>query len=119
MSRDDQAKRFWADVYEGLAAPHGGLFGAVTSRAEAQVLRLSLVYALLDESAVIRVEHLRAALALWQYAEDSARYTFGGSTGDPVDDKILAILRTGPAPTKEIHDKTHRRLSAGEIGDAG
>jgi len=25
---------------------------------------------------------------------------------------------TGPATTREIHDKTHRRLSAGEIGGA-
>ena len=48
---------------------HSGLYGAVTSRAEAQVVRLSLIYALLDCSPVIRQEHLLAALALWEYCE--------------------------------------------------
>jgi non-canonical (house-cleaning) NTP pyrophosphatase len=77
-----------------------------------------MIYALLDESAVVRVEHLRAAMALWRYAEDSARYIFGGSTGVPLDDKILAILRDGSATTKQIHEKTHRNLSAKEISGA-
>jgi hypothetical protein len=44
------------------------------------VLRLSLTYALLDEHAgkpVIRAEHLRAAIALWDYAQASAWFVFG------------------------------------------
>jgi hypothetical protein len=36
-----------------------------TGRAEAQVLRLSMIYALLDNTATIAEVHLRAALALW------------------------------------------------------
>jgi hypothetical protein len=118
MARDEGATRLWAKVYEELATPHDGLFGAVTSRAEAQVLRLSMLYALLDASVVIRSEHLRAAKALWRYAEDSARYIFGGSTGDPLADKVLSIVRDGPVTTKEIHDKTHRRLGAKDISGA-
>jgi len=50
------------------------------------------VYALLDCSSVIRKEHLEAALALWQYCEDSARYIFGTATGDRVADKIYTAL---------------------------
>ncbi len=118
MIRDQEAKRLWAVVYEKLATPHDGLLGAVTSRAEAQVLRLSMLYALLDESAIIQEVHIRAAMALWQYAEDSARYIFGGSTGDPLANKILAIVRNGPVTTTEIHDKTNRHLSAKEIDRA-
>ena len=110
LTRDEEADRLWAAVYEELAASHQGLFGAVTSRAEAQVLRLSMIYALLDESAIIRAEHLRAARALWKYCEDSARYIFGDSTGDRLADKVLAIIRTGPVTTKEIHDGTNRHL---------
>jgi hypothetical protein len=115
MTRDAEAKRLWFRVYEELAASHPGLFGAVISRAEAQVLRLSMLYTLLDESGIIRAEHLRAAMALWRYAEDSARYIFGGSTGDPLADKVLGIIRTGPVTTKEIHDKTNRRHKAEEL----
>ena len=115
LTRDEEADRLWAAVYEELAASHQGLFGAVTSRAEAQVLRLSMIYALLDESAIIRAEHLRAARALWKYCEDSARYIFGDSTGDRLADKVLAIIRTGPVTTKEIHDGTNRHHSAKEL----
>jgi hypothetical protein len=63
------------------------------SRAEAQVVRLSVIYALLDKSHVIRLDHLRAALALWEYCEASVRYIFGDAVGDPVADAILNALR--------------------------
>ena len=65
----------------------------ILGRAEAQVLRLALVYALLDRSAFIDAPHLLAALACWDYAEASARYIFGDTLGDPVADEILRALR--------------------------
>ena len=37
------------------------------SRAEAQILRLSMTYALLDRSPTIQVEHVREAHALWRH----------------------------------------------------
>jgi len=52
--RDEAANALWEETYPDLSAGHPGLFGAATARAEAQVLRLSLVYALLDRSPVIR-----------------------------------------------------------------
>jgi predicted ArsR family transcriptional regulator len=41
----------------------------------------------------VRVPHLLAALAVWQYAEHSAILLFGGRTGDGHADQILAALR--------------------------
>jgi hypothetical protein len=67
--------------------------GAVTARAEAQVMRLALVYALMDGSSVISLAHLRAALEVWRYCFASARYVFGSTIGDPVADEILSALR--------------------------
>ncbi|HXX19872.1 MAG TPA: DUF3987 domain-containing protein [Candidatus Acidoferrum sp.] len=96
MHRDDAAGKLWHQVYPQLSDGKPGLLGAVVSRAEAQVLRLSMIYALLDSSSVIRVEHLRAALAVWEYCEASAAHIFGGSFGDPVADTILAKLRSLP-----------------------
>jgi hypothetical protein len=64
LKRDDKARDLWAKVYPGLSEGKPGLLGAITARAEAQVLRLSMIYALLDFSNVVRVEHLKAALAL-------------------------------------------------------
>lgn len=97
MRRSDKARKLWADVYPALSEGRAGLLGAVTSRAEAQVTRLSLIYALLDRSSIIHTQHLKAALALWDYAEASARFIFGDSLGDPVADEILRALRVGPS----------------------
>ncbi len=94
MKRDEESRALWHKVYPYLTRDSQGLLGAVTSRAEAQVLRLSGVYALLDRSPVIRQEHLLAALAFWDYSERSAAYIFGDSSGDPVADTILVKLRS-------------------------
>ena len=92
----ESAKEIWAEVYEELSEGEPGLFGAATSRAEAQVLRLSAVYAVMDSSRTIEAEHLKAGLAVWEYAESSARYIFGGSTGDPVADRLMEALKEKP-----------------------
>jgi hypothetical protein len=92
--RDDEARKLWAAVYPKLSEGQPGLLGAATSRAEAQALRLSAVYAALDCSSIIRVEHLRAALAVWDYAFASARYIFGGAVGDAVADRVREALES-------------------------
>jgi len=96
LRRDTEAKRLWADIYPELSEGKTGLFGAVTARAEAQVLRLSILYAALDGDSEIRPAHLMAALAVWDYCEASARYIFGDALGDPVADRILDMLRQSP-----------------------
>ena len=88
-----RARRLWRHTYPSLAAEVPGLLGAVTSRAEAQVVRLAMIYALLDRSRFIQTCHLSAALAVWRYCEDSARYIFGDALGDPTADAILRELR--------------------------
>ena len=70
-----------------------GLNGALTTRAEAQVTRLSLLYALLDEARAIGEQHPRAALARWNYSARSVVHVFGDSTGNPEADVILRALR--------------------------
>ena len=59
-------------------------------------MRLAALYAVMDKSKTIEKEHLMAALALWHYAEASARYIFGDATGDRVADRIMEALRTEP-----------------------
>ena len=87
-----KAKELWGKVYAELSEGKTGLLGAVTARAEAQVMRLSCLYALLDLSDTIRLEHLSAGLALWAYCEDSAKYIFGETLGDPLADEIKRVL---------------------------
>ena len=93
VKRDEGARAIWLAVYEKLSDGLPGLLGAVTSRAEAQVMRIACIYALLDCSNLVRAEHLTAALALWDYAFASAEYIFGNQQGDPVADAIYSAAQ--------------------------
>ena len=119
---DTNARALWYARYPSLSEGKPGLLGAMTARAESQVLRLSCVYALLDLSSEIGEEHLSAALALWDYSEASCRYIFGHILGDPVAHRILTQLRENPeglsrtvvnkglgghVPTSQIEDALH------------
>lgn len=120
IARDEAARAIWCKVYPDLSEGKPGLFGAVTGRSEAQVMRLSALYALLDQSNVVRREHILASLAVWQYAENSARYIFGGSLGDPFADRILKALRAIPEGKRkaEISGLFGRNTSAPQIDRA-
>ena len=54
---------------------------------------MATLYAVLDHSEEVRCAHLMAGLAVWQFAEDSARILFGNLLGDFVADEILESLR--------------------------
>ncbi len=111
MHRDDGANRLWAEVYSKLKDQPANMVGSVCGRARPQVVRLSLLYALLDGGRVIRREHLLAALALWDYCAESARVIFGDASGDPDADKILAALRA--AGSKGLTGADINRLFGG------
>jgi hypothetical protein len=106
IKKDDKAKKLWAEVYPDLSRGKPGLIGAVISRAEAQVMRLACLYAVLNKSNTITTDHLLAALALWDYCEASVRYIWGDATGDPVADRILGAIRNvdGGLSRTEIRD---------------
>jgi len=93
LQREEGARKIWREVYGALSESKPGLLGSVTARSEPQVLRLSLVYALLDGATIISAPHMLAALAAWDYCEASARFIFGDSLGYPEADRILAALR--------------------------
>jgi hypothetical protein len=98
MRRSSEAREIWKAVYPELSREdEPGLFGALIARAEAHVLRLAMVYALLGQSDEIGPKHLQAALSLWEFCENSVRYLFGDALGDPIADTILQALRQNPS----------------------
>jgi hypothetical protein len=117
----DSAREIWREVYGPLSEGKLGLFGAVVGRAEAQVMRLAALYAVMSESHEIEREHLLAALALWDYSDKSARYIFGDATGDSVADQIFNALRAagkdGMTRT-EISNLFGRNISSERIAQA-
>ena len=120
MRWGDSARPLWEKRYPSLSEGAPGLLGAVTSRSEAQVLRLACVYALMDSSVAIELDHLKAALAVWDYAEASARYIFGNATGDALADGIEEMLAGAPQgmPRAQIRDAFGRNKSSERIGRA-
>jgi hypothetical protein len=116
IARTDDARARWREIYPDLSAGRPGLFGAIVSRAEAHVMRLACLYALLDESAVITRTHLEGALALWRYCEASAEFLFGSRLGDPDAERLLAELRRARQLDRtQIRDLFSRNKSADDV----
>lgn len=120
IQKDDKSRILWKGIYRELSEGKRGLLGAVTARAEAQTMRLAVQYALLDKSSVIRIEHLHAAIVLWEYCEQSARYVFGDSLGDPIADTIKQALDDKPeGMTKtEISSLFKRNIDSSKLNSA-
>ena len=122
LRRDTAASEHWRAVYHDLSDGRPGLLGSMTGRAEAQVMRLACLYALGDAAPYIGVEHLNAALALWRYCFDSARFIFGDSLGNPVADDLLEALHmagaSGLSRSEMSREVFGRNRSAREIAQA-
>lgn len=121
LKRNEQAKQYWHAIYPILSEAKLGLSGAVANRGEAQVLRLSVIYALLDRAREISLDHLLAAEEVWRYAQDSASYIFGHALGDATADQIYELLdRNLPKALSrtQISNLLGRNVPAAEIDRA-
>jgi hypothetical protein len=94
--RTAAARELWNDRYPALSEGSPDVCGAATSRAEAQVLRLSALYAALDGSPLVEACHLQAAIAVWDYCLASARLFFDISPIDPTAQRISEALDATP-----------------------
>jgi len=114
------ARELWWQLYPQLTQPTDGLLGQLTARAEAHVIRLALIYALLDGQKTIGPEHLGAAVALWDYAQRSAAWALGQATGDPLAERIHAALTRSPdgLTRTQIRDLCQRNLPADHVEQA-
>lgn len=114
--RNRAATELWRDRYPVLSQLSPGLpsalAGRATSRAEAQVLRLSALYAALDATNEITLPHLEAALAVWDYCYQSASLLFGMATGNPIADRIREAIEATPTGLSQYQI---RRLFNGHI----
>jgi hypothetical protein len=121
MARTPEAGELWSRSYSGLIAPKpDGWFASTTARAHGHVLRLSVAYAALDASPVIEVDHLKAALALWNYCEESARVLFAEVGYESRRDdtmKVLDFIRSNGEVTRTqlIHDLFARHKKGHEV----
>jgi hypothetical protein len=117
---DDDARQLWWQRYPTLSGSRPGMWGAATARAEAHVVRLALIYALLDQRGRINPAHLQAALAVWDYAARSAAHIFGDALGDPMADDIRHALAEHPdgLTRTELRDLFNRNRTRAQIDRA-
>ncbi len=95
FARTPEGEARWAEVYRRLAEEgdqYEGVIGALTARAEPMTLRLSLIFAGLDGTNEIGPEHIDAALAVWDYSQDTVKHIYRGSTGNPLAERLLSAI---------------------------
>jgi hypothetical protein len=116
-----EAAAAWEAIYAKLSGDTPGLLGSLTARAEAQVVRLALLYALWDGSREIGLDHLIAAVAIEDFCRKSVAYIFGDALGDQVADAILDALKSAAHPgltRTEINNLFSRNVPANQIARA-
>jgi hypothetical protein len=110
----------WVAIYRDVSADRPGLLGSLTARAEAQVVRLAMIYALWAGTDHIELEHLTAAVAVQEFCGKSVEYIFGDSLGDQAADAILTALKAGQSgiTRTEINNLFSRNVPASQIARA-
>ena len=92
----DSGRKLWEAEYGRLTEDRPGLWGAITSRAEAHVLRLAMI---LSSWTWVPRSRTPTSTPRWQSgatAIAAPAYLFQGSLGDRDADAILAALRARP-----------------------
>jgi hypothetical protein len=89
----DDTEKLWDAFYNSINATNKGIIGSIIARSDAHVLRLAMIYAVLDASSIILPDHLKAAIAFWRYCERSAMWIFGEKTGNKDADQIFWALQ--------------------------
>lgn len=119
IRRSHGARDLWHEVYPDLSEGSEGLVGAVTGRAEAQVTRLSAMFAVLERSRLVEPVHLDAALHVWRYCDASARAVFTDATGNALADKVLGVLKAqSPMTRTDLRDAWGRHVSSADLESA-
>jgi len=103
IERTEEAQLDWgvndpiqdACMYRRLSQPRPGLWGAITARAAQQVIRMSLITAVINGKRTITREAQEASSEYWRYSDDSCKYIWGDTT-DPTAGRILGGLREAP-----------------------
>lgn len=122
VALDDEARALRRAAYPELSRSRPGGLDDLLTRLEAQILRVALVYALVDGSPTIRAAHWQAARAVIDYVEASTAYIFKGSVEDPVGGEILEALRRKGSLSKTEISKLfsgHRRKREIDIALTG
>ena len=102
--KSDEAQQLWTKLYIKLNDEKEafGFIDGVLVRDTSHLLKLALIYAVLDQSKTIEVDHFKAALAICDYCQASARWLFRERTGNRLANTIVyALVRAPNGMTKQ------------------
>ncbi|MBM7231939.1 DUF3987 domain-containing protein [Dietzia cinnamea] len=93
------AEHLWEPIYRHEKADReDSPLVAATSRSAPTILRLALIYALLDGADQIDADHLVAAHALWEYSAETSRWLFSTAAADAAQhqfDRVQEFITAG------------------------
>ena len=126
ISRTSTARDYWHSIYPELTNEDvPGLWGKATSRAEAQVVRLSLLFCLLDIMPTskphhfqIGALHLKAAKAVWDYCFESARWALEDCRFSKDAQRIYEALQDGVKSKTQIQELFHNHITRSRLDAA-
>jgi len=112
----------WAEFVDAVDSDHPFLagLGGLAARLKPAVMRVAMLFAILDRATEIMPCHLKAAKSFCLQCIDSSRDLFGGSSnqGRPntLRQRVLQVIDHQPKTLTQLHDCLHRKgYSAAEL----
>jgi len=123
MKLSPDAINYWCGRYKALTKEENGLAGVLLVRTEIYCRMFAMIFALLDKSAIIEVEHIKAALAWIKYWRDSVRYIFQtlaakaeASKMNDTAKSVYEFISSSPKCTRtELTSHFKNKLNSSEI----
>lgn len=116
------AAECWREVYVQLQKESGGVIDEVTARGDSHVLRLALLYALLDRDDMVRLPHLQAAIAVWEFCLASSRMIFesaiekaNSKAENSLKEQVLKLLQAGKKTQKDLCFALRHKCKSAEL----
>ena len=94
---DDEYDDFRLDLEKRMDEATDRRFKAAAARGATHVMRLALMFAIIDREREIKSIHLHSAIGMWQHAEDTLRYLYQEADEHADEKLLLEMLRiAGP-----------------------
>jgi hypothetical protein len=116
----EPALEWWDREYPPMREEQPGALGTMMSRGPTFVLRIALIFAILDGSRTIEVAHLDAAMAIWKFSCQSAVYLMGKQTASGFAERLcrtIAKAKPGEGMARKEMFKHHGK-TAEEFAEA-
>lgn len=89
---DESARVYYEDIYKEYFYKPESEISDLIGRNIPHLLKMAMLYAILDRSPFIKTEHLKASKALIDFSENSIRYIFKDKIYNKKEKKILYFL---------------------------